>query len=63
LLKLKLNKLVSKNIIAILAIVTLATTLGISPVFADWDKQNIQILKEVFQLKIAKITQNLLKLH
>jgi len=38
LLKLKLNKLVSKNIIAILAIVTLATTLGISPVFADWDK-------------------------
>jgi hypothetical protein len=30
--------LVSKNIIAILAIVTLATTLGISPVFADWDK-------------------------
>ena len=34
----KLNKLVSKNIIVILAIVTLATTLGISPVFADWDK-------------------------
>ena len=34
----KLIKLVSKNIIAILAIVTLATTLGISPVFADWDK-------------------------
>ena len=31
-------KLVSKKIIAILAIVTLATTLGISPVFADWDK-------------------------
>ena len=31
-------KLVSKNIIAILAIVPLATTLGISPVFADWDK-------------------------
>ena len=31
-------KLVSKNIIAILAIVTLATALGISPVFADWDK-------------------------
>ena len=31
-------ELVSKNIIAILAIVTLATTLGISPVFADWDK-------------------------
>jgi len=30
--------LVSKKIIAILAIVTLATTLGISPVFADWDK-------------------------
>ena len=30
--------MVSKNIIAILAIVTLATTLGISPVFADWDK-------------------------
>jgi len=30
--------LVSKNIIAILAIVPLATTLGISPVFADWDK-------------------------
>jgi len=37
-LKLKLIKLVSKNIIAILVIVTLATTLGISPVFADWDK-------------------------
>ena len=37
-LKLKLIKLVSKNIIAIFAIVTLATTLGISPVFADWDK-------------------------
>ena len=37
-LKLKLIKLVSKNIIAILTIVTLATTLGISPVFADWDK-------------------------
>ena len=34
----KLIELVSKNIIAILAIVTLATTLGISPVFADWDK-------------------------
>ncbi len=33
-----MNKLVSKNIIAILAIGTLATTLGISPVFADWDK-------------------------
>ena len=31
-------KLVSKKIIVILAIVTLATTLGISPVFADWDK-------------------------
>ncbi len=31
-------KLVSNNFIAILAIVTLATTLGISPVFADWDK-------------------------
>jgi hypothetical protein len=30
--------MVSKNIIAILSIVTLATTLGISPVFADWDK-------------------------
>jgi hypothetical protein len=30
--------LVSKNIIVILAIVALATTLGISPVFADWDK-------------------------
>ena len=37
-LKSKLIKLVSKNIIAILAIVTLSTTLGISPVFADWDK-------------------------
>ena len=34
----KLIKLVSKNIIAVLSIVTLATTLGISPVFADWDK-------------------------
>ena len=37
-LKLKLNKLVSKNIIAVLAIVALATTLGISPALADWDK-------------------------
>ena len=31
-------KLVSKNIIALLAIVALATTLGISPALADWDK-------------------------
>ena len=38
LLKLKLIKLVSKNIIALLAIVALATTLGISPALADWDK-------------------------
>jgi hypothetical protein len=30
--------LVSKNIIAVLAIVALATTLGISPALADWDK-------------------------
>ena len=30
--------MVSKNIIAILSIVILATALGISPVFADWDK-------------------------
>ena len=30
--------MVSKNIIAILAIVALATTLGISPALADWDK-------------------------
>jgi hypothetical protein len=37
-LKLKLNKLVSKNIVAVLAIVALATTIGISPAFADWDK-------------------------
>ena len=37
-LKLKLNKLVSKNIIAVLVIVALATTLGISPALADWDK-------------------------
>ena len=31
-------KLVSKNIVALLAIVALATTLGISPALADWDK-------------------------
>jgi len=37
-LKLKLSKLVSKNIIAVLVIVALATTLGISPALADWDK-------------------------
>jgi hypothetical protein len=37
-LKLKLNKLVSKNIIVLLAIVAVATTLVISPAFADWDK-------------------------
>jgi hypothetical protein len=30
--------LVSKNIIVLLAIVALATTLGISPALADWDK-------------------------
>ena len=37
-LKLKLIKLVSKNIIVLLAIVAVATTLVISPAFADWDK-------------------------
>ena len=37
-LKLKLIKLVSKNIIAILAIVALAGVIGLSPAFADWDK-------------------------
>ena len=30
--------MVSKNIVALLAIVALATTLGISPALADWDK-------------------------
>ena len=30
--------MVSKNIIAILAIAALAGTLGFSPAFADWDK-------------------------
>jgi hypothetical protein len=34
----KLIKLVSKNIIVLLAIVAVATTLVISPAFADWDK-------------------------
>ncbi len=34
----KLINLVSKNIIVLLAIVALATTLGISPALADWDK-------------------------
>ena len=64
-LKLKLIKLVSKNIIAILAIVTLATTLGISPVFADWDKtkypsiegsipiENIQDYSELAQITLV----------
>jgi hypothetical protein len=37
-LKMKLIKLVSKNIIVLLAIVAVATTLVISPAFADWDK-------------------------
>jgi len=37
-LKLKLINLVSKNIIVLLAIVAVATTLVISPAFADWDK-------------------------
>jgi len=30
--------MVSKNIIAILAIVALVGTIGLSPAFADWDK-------------------------
>jgi len=37
-LKLKLINLVSKNIIVLLAIVAISTTLVISPAFADWDK-------------------------
>ena len=57
--------MVSKNIIAILAIVTLATTLGISPVFADWDKtkypsiegsipiDNIQDYSELAQITLV----------
>ena len=62
-LKLKLIKLVSKNIIAILAIVTLATTLGISPVFADWDKTkypsiegSIPIENDQNYLELSQIT-------
>ena len=31
-------KMVSKNIIAILAIVALVGTIGLSPAFSDWDK-------------------------
>ena len=30
--------MVSKNIIAIMAIVALVGTIGLSPAFADWDK-------------------------
>ena len=37
-LKLKFVKMVSKNIIAIFAIVALVGTIGLSPAFADWDK-------------------------
>jgi hypothetical protein len=37
-LKSKLINLVSKNIIVLLAIVAVATSLVISPAFADWDK-------------------------
>ena len=62
-LKLKLIKLVSKNIIAILAIVALATTLGISPVFADWDKTkypniegSIPIENDQNYLELSQIT-------
>jgi len=50
-LKLKLIKLVSKNIIAILVIVTLATTLGISPVFADWDKTKYPNIEGTIPIK------------
>jgi len=60
---LKLIKLVSKNIIAILSIVTLATTLGISPVFADWDKTKYPNIEGTITIKnnqnyseLAKIT-------
>ena len=59
----KLIKLVSKNIIAILSIVTLATTLGISPVFADWDKTKYPNIEGTITIKnnqnyseLAKIT-------
>jgi hypothetical protein len=62
-LKLKLIKLISKNIIVILAIVALATTLGISPVFADWDKTkypniegSIPIENEQNYSKLTQIT-------
>jgi hypothetical protein len=55
--------LVSKNIIAILSIVTLATTLGISPVFADWDKTKYPNIEGTITIKnnqnyseLAKIT-------
>ena len=56
-------KLVSKKIIVILAIVTLATTLGISPVFADWDKTkypniegSIPIENDQNYLELSQIT-------
>jgi hypothetical protein len=55
--------LVSKNIIAILSIVALATTLGISPVFADWDKTKYPNIEGTITIKnnqnyseLAKIT-------
>ena len=37
-LKLNFIKMVSKNIIAIFAIIALVGTIGLSPAFADWDK-------------------------
>ena len=50
-LKLKLNKLVSKNIIAVLAIVALATTIGISPALADWDKTKYPNIEGTIQVE------------
>jgi hypothetical protein len=50
-LKLKLNKLVSKNIVAVLAIVALATTIGISPALADWDKTKYPNIEGTIQVE------------
>jgi len=56
-LKWNLIKMVSKNIIAIFAIVALVGTIGLSPAFADWDKTKYPNIEGTFQLKIIKIIQ------
>jgi hypothetical protein len=43
--------LVSKNIIAVLAIVALATTIGISPALADWDKTKYPNIEGTIQVE------------